>query len=181
MRIISGKHKGRQFNAPKKLPVRPTTDKAKEGLFNVLQHEYDFQELRILDLFAGTGNISYEFLSRGVAEITAVDSYAGCVKYIQQMANLLGGENITTHKSDVFKFLSGNTMGNYHLIFADPPYDFSSAKLQEMIALIFEKFLLDSAIGMLIIEHSNKISLQDHPKFYKEKVYENSIFSFFEG
>ena len=89
MRIISGKYKGKRLVAPKKLPVRPTTDFAKEALFNILMHRLDFEEITLLDLYAGTGNISYEFGSRGTNDITAIDSYYGCVKYINSIAEEL--------------------------------------------------------------------------------------------
>ena len=89
MRIISGKYKGRKLVAPKKLPVRPTTDMAKEALFNILNNQYYFDEISVLDLFAGTGNISYEFASRGTENITCVDQNYGCIKYINETAELL--------------------------------------------------------------------------------------------
>ena len=90
MRIISGSHKGRRILAPKKLPVRPTTDRSKEGLFNILQHRLNFKSLHVLDLFSGTGNISYEFASRGVVNIAAVDQNRNCVNFIKKTAIELG-------------------------------------------------------------------------------------------
>ncbi len=104
MRIVSGSHKGRRITAPNKLPVRPTTDFAKEALFNILSNRLDFDELEVLDIFAGTGNISYEFASRGVPQITCVDAHAGCVKFIHKTAEELSFP-ITTVKSDVYKYL----------------------------------------------------------------------------
>ena len=109
MRIISGKFKGKRLIAPKTLPVRPTTDMAKEALFNILNFQIDFQEIKLLDLFAGTGNISYEFISRGTTQITAVDQHYGCVKFINKTANELEAE-INTVKSDVFKYLDTNSI-----------------------------------------------------------------------
>src|SRR5690625_1984773 len=135
MRIISGKHKGRRFSPPKKLPVRPTTDIAKEGLFNILWNRYDFTQLKVLDLFSGTGNISFEFASRGSSDITAVDQHYGCLKFIKRTAESLG-ENIRPLKNDVFRFLQHSPQ-SYDLIFADPPYDFSKKAFREIIDSVF--------------------------------------------
>ena len=107
MRIISGKYKGRKLVAPKKLPVRPTTDMAKEALFNILNNRYYFDEISVLDLFAGTGNISYEFASRGTDNITCVDQNYGCIKYINETAESFE-MSINTIKSDVFSFLENH-------------------------------------------------------------------------
>ena len=104
MRIISGTHKGRRIIAPKKLPVRPTTDRSKEALFNILQHQYDWSSIRVLDLFSGTGSISYEFASRGVTEIFSVDKNSSCIKFIQHTAEKLDFE-INTMQSDALKYL----------------------------------------------------------------------------
>ncbi|RZK04709.1 MAG: 16S rRNA (guanine(966)-N(2))-methyltransferase RsmD, partial [Flavobacterium sp.] len=108
MRIISGKYKGRRISPPKGLPVRPTTDMSKEALFNVLNNYFTFSELKVLDLFAGTGNISFEFASRGSDNITAVDADFGCIKFIKQITQEFDF-NIASIKSDVFKFLEKNT------------------------------------------------------------------------
>ena len=104
MRIISGTYKGRKIVAPAKLPVRPTTDMAKEALFNILNNQYYFDDISVLDLFSGTGNISYEFASRGTEDITAVDDNYGCIKFINSTAENFDMP-IKTIKSDVFKFL----------------------------------------------------------------------------
>lgn len=104
MRIISGSHKGRRVLAPKKLPVRPTTDRSKEGMFNILQHRLNFESLHVLDLFSGTGNISYEFASRGVANITAIDQNRHCVDFIKKTTIDLG-LTINSLKSDSITFL----------------------------------------------------------------------------
>ena len=120
MRIISGKYKGRRISPPKGLPVRPTTDMSKEALFNVLNNHFSFEGLKILDLIAGTGNISYEFASRGCTPITSVDGDFGCVKFIKQIAAEYDF-NIAATKSDVFKFLESSKT-SYDIIFADPPY-----------------------------------------------------------
>ncbi len=177
MRIISGKHKGRRLTAPKKLPVRPTTDMAKEGLFNILNNRLYFDELKVLDLFAGTGNISFEFGSRDSLEIIAVDSYAGCVQYISKIAHELNFP-ITAIKSDVFKYLE-RTREKANIIFADPPYNFKDELFSNIIALVFEKDLLLED-GLLVIEHSDQTDLSDNPYFSENRKYGGSVFSFFE-
>ena len=110
MRIISGSHKGKRLFAPKKLPVRPTTDRSKEALFNILQHQYDWSSIRVLDLFAGTGNISYEFASRGVTEVFSVDKNRHCIKFIQQTAKKLDF-NINAIRIDALEYLLSNIRG----------------------------------------------------------------------
>ncbi|MBS9463685.1 16S rRNA (guanine(966)-N(2))-methyltransferase RsmD [Flagellimonas sp. 389] len=178
MRIISGKYKGKRLVAPKKLPVRPTTDMAKEGLFNILNNRFYFDELQIIDLFAGSGNISFEFASRGAKKIITVDSYAGCIQYISKTAKELDFQ-ITTLKSDVFKYLE-RTKEKATLIFADPPYNFEDAKFEKIINLVFEKDLLLED-GLLIIEHSDQTDLSQHEHFSENRKYGGSIFSFFDS
>ncbi|MDC3275147.1 RsmD family RNA methyltransferase, partial [Flavobacteriaceae bacterium] len=119
MRIISGTYKGRRLKAPKNLPVRPTTDMAKEALFNILMHRYDFRDLSVLDLFSGTGNIAYEFCSRGTLSVLAVDKEFRCTKFIESTAAEFNMP-IDVLKSDVFSFLERNTQ-TFDIIFADPP------------------------------------------------------------
>ena len=176
MRIVSGIHKGKRLTAPKKLPVRPTTDFAKEALFNILNNHYHFSELQVLDLFSGTGNISYEFGSRGAEAITAVDAHLDCVRFINKTSEDLNLP-ISTVKSDVLKFLSGTTNA-VDIIFADPPYDFEAETLQKMVDLTFERNLL-KVDGVLIIEHSKKIDLSSLEHFSESRKYGNSVFSFF--
>ncbi len=176
MRIISGKFKGKRLIAPKTLPVRPTTDMAKEALFNILNFQIDFQEIKLLDLFAGTGNISYEFISRGTTQITAVDQHYGCVKFINKTANELEAE-INTVKSDVFKYLD-KVKTKSDLIFADPPYDFSTEDFQKIPQLVFENNLLEEE-GLLIVEHSKHTDLSKTANFSESRRYGNSVFSFF--
>ena len=124
MRIISGKHKGRRITAPKKLPVRPTTDRAKEALFNILNHRLEWENISSLDLYAGTGNISYELASRGLSKLTAVDQNKHCAHFIYQTNEALD-LSITIVKNSVEKFLA-NPSGSFDFIFADPPYDIKS-------------------------------------------------------
>jgi len=177
MRIISGKYKGKRLVAPKKLPVRPTTDMAKEALFNILNNRFYFDELKVLDLFSGTGNISFEFASRGTEKITAVDGHQGCVRYISKTAQELDF-TIKTVKSDVFTFLK-NTPEKFDLVFADPPYDFETGQFLNIANLVFENTLLLED-GLLIIEHSDQTDLSEHPQFSEQRKYGGSIFSFFE-
>ncbi len=176
MRIVSGIHKGKKFIAPKKLPVRPTTDFAKEALFNILNNQYHFSALKIIDLFSGTGNIAYEFGSRGAAEIIAVDAHFECVKFINKKAEELDLP-LRTVKSDVFKFLK-STGETANIIFADPPYNFEAETLQQIVELSFSRKLLEEG-GALIIEHSKKIDLSQLDHFKEVRKYGNSVFSFF--
>lgn len=135
MRIISGSHKGRRLTAPKNLPVRPTTDFAKEGLFNILRTRLYFDEITVLELFAGTGNISFEFASRGVPSITSVDSNYGCIQYIHKIAEEFSFP-ITAIKSDADSFLA-KASSKFDIIFADPPYDFEVSHFEKMVHLVF--------------------------------------------
>jgi 16S rRNA (guanine966-N2)-methyltransferase len=177
MRIISGKYKGRRISPPKGLPVRPTTDMSKEALFNVLNNHFSFEGLKILDLFAGTGNISYEFASRGSTPITSVDGDFGCVKFIKQVATEFDF-NIAATKSDVFTYLE-RCKTSYDIIFADPPYALDQSTFEKIVLLIFEKELLNQD-GMMVIEHSKYTKLDHMINFSFKKSYGGSIFSFFE-
>lgn len=177
MRIISGKYKGRRIFPPKGLPVRPTTDMSKEALFNVLNNHFSFEGLKVLDLFSGTGNISYEFASRGSSPITSVDGDFGCVKFIKQVAAEYDF-NIAATKSDVFAFLEKNKT-SYDIIFADPPYGLDQKIFEKIVLLIFERGLLNED-GMMVIEHSKYTKLDHMINFSFQKSYGGSIFSFFE-
>ena len=177
MRIISGKHKGRHLIAPKSLPVRPTTDMAKEALFNILNNNYYIDTLTVIDLFAGTGNISFEFASRGCEKITAVDSHYGCVKFIASTSKDLDF-SIETIKSDVYKFLDKSAL-KATVIFADPPYNFEKEQFEKIVELVFHKNLLNDG-GMLIIEHSKHTDLSENQFFSYSKKYGGNMFTFFE-
>lgn len=177
MRIISGLYKSRRIEAPKNLPVRPTTDMAKEGLFNILNNNYYFDELSVLDLFAGTGNISYEFASRGTEEIICVDEDFGCIKFINQTSEKFKMP-IKTIKSDVFKFLEKASL-QFNIIFADPPYAFTLEQFSKIPELVFQNKLLEND-GLLIVEHSKETDLS-HLEYYQySKSYGGNRFSFFE-
>jgi 16S rRNA (guanine(966)-N(2))-methyltransferase RsmD len=176
MRIISGIYKGRRLTAPKNLPVRPTTDFAKEALFNILRVRYFFEELSVLDLFAGTGNISFEFASRGVPNITAVDAHLGCVQYINKVSEEFSFP-ITAVKSDVSKYLE-KASGKFDVIFADPPYEFEASQLESIVLAVAEKKLLNEG-GILIIEHAKQNNLSTLPGFSEARKYGGNVFSFF--
>ncbi|MFB1026831.1 MAG: 16S rRNA (guanine(966)-N(2))-methyltransferase RsmD [Flavobacteriaceae bacterium] len=178
MRIISGTFKARRIMAPKKLPVRPTTDMAKEALFNILNHRYHFHDISFLDLFAGTGNISYEFASRGTESIIAVDQNFHCTKFIGKTAEEFEMP-IQVIKAEVFGFLE-KTKQPQTIIFADPPYELEHEKFLKIIELVFENQLLEKE-GVLIIEHSKQTDLSESPHFSEVKGYGGNRFSFFEN
>ncbi|GAB7256933.1 RsmD family RNA methyltransferase [uncultured Polaribacter sp.] len=178
MRIISGKLKSRRLSAPKNLPVRPTTDMAKESLFNILNNTYYFDAISVIDLFAGTGNISYEFASRGTKTIYAIDAHFGCIKFINSTAKALDLD-INTYKSDVYKFLEKTNL-NSDVVFADPPYDFEEDQFLKIVDLVFERGILNED-GVLIVEHSKHTDLSKHAKHSYDKRYGGNVFSFFEN
>lgn len=175
MRIVSGTHKSRIIHPPANLPVRPTTDIAKEGLFNILTNRIDFEETEVLDLFAGTGNISFEFASRGAAQITSVDIEKRCVDFIRKAAGEFGFQNIRTVRNEVFSFLRICRV-QYDLVFADPPYEMKNIQL--MPDLIFDKNILKEK-GVFILEHTGNISFSNHPNFFEQRNYGKVNFSFF--
>ncbi|WP_298555754.1 RsmD family RNA methyltransferase [uncultured Algibacter sp.] len=177
MRIISGLYKSRKIVAPKNLPVRPTTDMAKESLFNIINNLYYFDDILVLDLFAGTGNISYEFASRGTEQIISVDQDFGCIKFINQTSEKFEMP-IQTIKSDVFKFLEKATIQS-NIIFADPPYNFSDEQFAKIPELIFSNDLLLED-GVLIVEHSKHTKLSELENYQYSKSYGGNVFSFFE-
>ncbi|WP_034058353.1 RsmD family RNA methyltransferase [Lacinutrix jangbogonensis] len=176
MRIISGEFKGRRITAPKKLPIRPTTDMAKESLFNILNNQYYFSDISVLDLFSGSGNISYEFASRGTEKITAVDQNFGCIRFINETAESFE-MSIKTIKSDVFKFLE-KSKTKATVIFADPPYDFTVEQFSKIPELIFKNDLLEPD-GLLIVEHSKYTDISNSKNFNYSKGYGGNMFSFF--
>ena len=175
MRIISGKYKGRQIHTPTNLPVRPTTDFAKEGLFNILNNLIDFEEISVLDLFAGTGNLSYEFFSRGAVYITAVEMDKKCVAFIEKTIQLLNAESFTVIRTDVFPYLK-RPYESFDIIFADPPYQMEN--IEEIPELIFQSQILKDD-GWFILEHSKRHDFSKHPFFDQHRKYGNVNFSFF--
>lgn len=177
MRIIGGRLKGLRLNPKKNLPVRPTTDLAKEALFNILNNLLDFEGLKVLDLFSGTGNISLEFASRSAALVTSVDIDSNCIKYLKDTAKQHGLEQIKVFRADVFKYLNLET-AVYDLIFADAPYDVS--RVPDIPRLIFERNIL-AKDGLLIVEHQSMQNLSNHPAFIEQRKYGYVSFSFFKA
>ncbi|MBL0343456.1 MAG: RsmD family RNA methyltransferase [Bacteroidetes bacterium] len=175
MRIISGKYKGRVLNPPGNLPVRPTTDFAKTGLFNILESRFDFSELNCLDLFSGTGNISLEFISRGSQSVTAVDLDFGCIQFIKEMGKKLDIKNLNPLRSDCLKYIE-ETKHFFDIIFADPPFEV--AVRDEIHAIVMKRKLLNSD-GFLILEHESKQNYQHLSGFNFSRQYGNVTFSFF--
>ena len=178
MRIVSGKFRGRRITAPNNLPVRPTTDMAKEALFNILNNSYYLDQLSVLDLFAGIGSICFEFASRGCTDIVAVDDHQGCIKFLEKTSNDLEA-GVMTVKSDAFAFLERSSR-SVDIIFADPPYDMELDHFNRILSLVFERNLLKED-GVLIIEHSKQTDLSEHAQFEQSRKYGSNIFSFFKA
>ncbi len=175
MRIISGTHKARRFNPPASLKARPTTDFAKEGLFNVLDNIISFDGIRVLDLFSGTGSISYECASRGAESIYSVELDFQNSRYIKNTSEELGLGSIRVIKTDAFKFIS--TCGlKFDFIFADPPYALET--LPTIPDKVFEAGILNTD-GLFVLEHGRTNSFVSHPCFINERSYGNVHFSFF--
>ena len=177
MRIISGKFGGRRFHPPaKNWPTRPTTDISKEGLFNILQNRIDFEATKMLDLFGGTGNHCYEFISRGCKDATYVDKFGGAVAFVKKIrAELKIEDALTIARSDVFKFME-RASTQYDYIFAGPPYPLPT--LDTIPDRLFEADLLASD-GWFVLEHNPNHDFKEHPKYREERNYGSTIFSFF--
>jgi 16S rRNA (guanine(966)-N(2))-methyltransferase RsmD len=176
MRIIGGTHGGRRFTPPSKMPhTRPTTDVAKEGLFNMMQHQLVFEDLRSLDLFGGTGSISYELASRGVPDLTIVEKDRKMADFIQQTAQTLRLENFRVIRQDVFRFLDSCTE-KFDLIFAGPPY--ALKEIDDLPRLVFARRLLNPG-GWFILEHTPRNDYRSFPHYRVEKNYGTTIFSIF--
>ncbi len=176
MRIISGQLGGRRIHPPSKMPyTRPTTDIAKEGLFNMLQNQLDFEELKTLDLFGGTGNISYELASRGVPDLTIVEKDQQMYSFIKKTAEDLQLENFKVVRSDVFKFIE-QCHEKFDFIFAGPPYALQN--IDDLPRLIFEKQLLNPG-GRFILEHTPRNDYKGFPFYVSSRNYGTTIFSTF--
>ncbi|MHC1778478.1 MAG: RsmD family RNA methyltransferase [Lentimicrobium sp.] len=175
MRIISGTHKSRQIHAPKNLPVRPTTDLAKEALFNILVNNFDLTEVTVLDLFAGTGNITYEFSSRGATGVTSIDIDLKCVSFIRQTAKTFGFDAVLSFRSDAFRYLK-NCEIQYDIIFCDPPYEMQG--IDDIPGVVLERNLLKPG-GWLVLEHSRDYNFAGMPGFLQQRKYGKVNFSIF--
>lgn len=175
MRIISGKHKGRTINPPKNLRARPTTDFAKENIFNVLANLVDFERLDVLDLFAGTGSISYEFASRGAESVTSVEINAVHYNYIRKTAAEFGFDNIHPVKANAFLYLK-NIQKSFDLVFSDAPYDMAGA--DDIIGLVLDGELLRED-GLFVFEHPKNKDFSSHPYFMQSRSYGSVHFSIF--
>ncbi len=176
MRIISGLHGGRKISPPAKMPfTRPTTDIAKEGLFNILQNNFEIETLKTLDLFGGTGCISYELASRGVTDLTIIEKDSSMVEFIKKTVAVLNFENVKILRSDVFKYID-NCIESFDFIFAGPPYALTS--IDELPRLVFEKNLLKPG-GWFILEHTPRNDYKKMAHYRTERNYGTTIFSIF--
>ncbi len=176
MRIVGGEMGGRRFNPPNKMPhTRPTTDIAKEGLFNIIQNQFEFEDLRTLDLFGGTGNISYELASRGVDDLTIVEKDPAMYEFIIKTAASFGLTKIQVLKMDVFKYMETCT-DQYDFIFAGPPYALTT--INDLPRVVFEKHLLKKN-GWFILEHTSRNDYKEFAFYLKERNYGTTVFSIF--
>ena len=174
MRIIGGTFSGHRFHPPQKIPARPTTDIAKEGLFNILQNHFEFDGIKALDLFGGTGSISYELASRGCTDIVTVEIDRQSALFIEKTAEQFKF-GIDVVKMDVFKFI-GSCHEQFNFIFAGPPYPLKT--IPDLPNLIFEHQLLKSE-GWFVLEHNPQHHFDQHPRFIRSRNYGTTIFSIF--
>lgn len=175
MRIIRGKYGRRRFEPPKNITARPTTDFAKENLFNVLENFIDFEGIQALDLFAGTGAISFELVSRGCSEVVAVEKASVQLSFLHHVKDILGDEALKIVKADVFKFIEQTDMA-FDFIFADPPYD--HARFAEIPSLILNSRLVKDGT-VVVVEHSSRHDFSDLEGFDQHREYGSVNFSIF--
>lgn len=175
MRIVSGRYKGRRIDVPSSFKARPTTDFAKENLFNILNNWIDWEGLTALDLFGGTGSISFELVSRGCMKVISIEKSPTHYAYIEKTKKLLGANELCAYKMDVFKYIS-ICKEQFDFIFADPPYDLEF--LPEVPKLVFEKDLLKDG-GTFIMEHSKSDDFSSLPYFLEKRIYGSVNFSIF--
>lgn len=175
MRIISGKYGRRRFDVPKNITARPTTDFARENIFNVLENMEGFEGKSACDLFAGTGAVSFEFLSRGCSEVTAVEKAPVQAAFIRKVAETLGDKNLHLIRGDVFRFIEEASKA-YDYIFADPPYDHE--RFEEIPAMILNSALVIEG-SIVIIEHSKQRDFSSLPYFQQRRAYGSVNFSIF--
>lgn len=167
--------RGRRIEPPSGLPVRPTTDMARESLFNILNNYVDYDDCTVLDLFAGTGAVSVEFVSRGAADVTSVDVNNACCDFIRRTAERLALPNLHVVRADALELLKRHSR-KYDIIFADPPYNMEESK--ELPGLVFDKELL-TPDGIFVLEHPANLSFADHPHFWQHRAYGKVNFTFF--
>jgi 16S rRNA (guanine(966)-N(2))-methyltransferase RsmD len=175
VRVIRGKYKSRRFSPPKNFPSRPTTDYAKESLFNILENQWELEDLEILDLFAGTGNISLEFLSRGARSVLSVDNHFVSYKFMKQTKIKLKDDNWAILKNDVFKFVP-KIGKQFDIIFADPPFGLKN--ILDLPELIFSSNVLNDE-SLVIIEHGKETDFSNSINFDEVRHYGGVNFSFF--
>mgnify|MGYP003310864637 FL=1 len=177
MRIIAGTHKGRRLRIPKNLPVRPTTDRAKEALFSILNHKVNFESTRVLDLYSGTGSIGFEFCSRGCTNVIAVEADQKCSGFIAKTAEEFG-LSVQSIRSTVQSYLS-KCVTNFDIIFADPPYEGGDEEFQMIKDMIQTRKLLRSG-GWFIFEHTEQLDFSSEEAFEESRKYGSCVFSFFQ-
>jgi 16S rRNA (guanine(966)-N(2))-methyltransferase RsmD len=178
MRIIGGQFGGRKINPPSKMPyTRPTTDLAKEGLFNILQNQVDFEGAKTLDLFGGTGSISYELASRGAASLTIIEKDPTMFQFIKDNIQKLGIEHCLVLKLDVFKFME-TSHDKFDFIFAGPPYALTT--INQIPVMVIEKKLIAPG-GVFVLEHTPRNNYEGYRGFVKQRNYGTTVFSFFEN
>lgn len=177
MRIIGGKWKGRVVQVPRNLPVRPTMDRSKEALFNILQNSMSFENKDGLELFAGTGSISLEFLSRGIQSMVAYDLSYPCISHLKNLLKKFELSNFKVRKGDVMQLLrSQHNLGSFDIIFADPPFNMPG--IIDLSDLIFENNLLKED-GLFILEHPSLVQFPDSPYLDDVRKYGESTFRFY--
>ena len=176
MRIITGIYKGRRFDIPHTFKARPTTDFAKENIFNVLNSYIDFEDATALDLFAGTGSISLELLSRGCRQVVSIEKDRDHHAFIRQCIQKLGTDNSVVIRGDVFRYIKSCSQ-QFDFIFADPPYQLT--ELAQIPDLIFEKGLLKEE-GIFVLEHGAQNNFSNHPHFVEHRKYGSVNFSIFQ-
>jgi len=175
LRIIGGKYRGRRIEPPSNFKARPTTDFAREGLFNILNNRIDFETSSVLDLFSGTGSISYEFASRGAAQVHLIEKDPKHIAGIKRIINDIGFENIRTIHIDVRAYLKTCSI-KYDIVFADPPYDLKW--LKELPDMVTVSGVIKED-GFFILEHPKALSFTKHPQFFEHRNYGGVNFSFF--
>lgn len=176
MRIIRGKYGRRRFDVPGNITARPTTDFARENVFNVIENMTDIAGICAADLFAGTGAVTFELLSRGASSVTAVEKASTQFRFIERVSTILGEENLKLVRGDVFRYLATAPRGAFDLVFADPPYDMP--RFAEVPHAVLNAGILKQD-GIFILEHSKHYDFSDMPEFHRHLVYGSVNFSIF--